>query len=510
MNINKKYKKWLLGLVTPILALAPMVLISSCSNSSNQEKTDYGIWFKRSKDDNPITIETNKHIRSYVELKQEIINNKEKVFNFKGNENILTDQFLNTNLHIISSGHFDSEYVQVKLLLNNADSYERNDWGIFILKHYPFQSADLSQYQYKIDFTPSASEKPEINLNDKLISNTLPSLWLEQESYNSYSMYMSLDLSYLVKLIVEDPSIKNQILTISGRDADKITNEILRKQIIYFATLVSGLKWNDKKGTAELTLMIRQPENGGGNLIEKTFIFTGFDKLDNYTIWFDEEINENNIIEIDTELNPSRITRTELKQEIINNKEKLFNNIKGNTNILTDEFLNANLDFMPPNSYSWEPPNSYSWDIIIIINNASPEGGQIVTRFKLKYEWPDLSQYQYKIDFTPSASEKPEINLNDKLISNTLPSLWTNDPTFKNYMSLNSNYLIKLIVEDPSIKNQILTISGRDADKITNEILRDITLLIRNESNDKKGTAEVKVMLGAIEKTFIFTGFRKL
>ena len=507
MNINKKYKKWLLGLVTPVLALAPMVLISSCSNSSNQEKTDYGIWFKRSKDDNPITIETNKHIDSYVELKQEIINNKEKVFNFKGNENILTDQFLNTNLHIISSDNFNQEYVQVRLLLNNADSYERNDWGIFILKHYPFQLANLSQYQYKIDFTPSASGKSEINLNDKLISNTLPSLWLKKRSY---TMYMGLDLSYLLKLIVEDPSIKNQILTISGRDADKITNEILRKQIIYFSTLDFQLKSNDKKGTAELTLMIESPENGVLNPISKTFIFTGFDKLDNYTIWFDEEINENNIIEIDTEL--SSFTRTELKQEIINNKEKLFNNIKGNTNILTDEFLNANLDFTPP---------IWNGEVMIVINNASPEGGQIVTKFKLKYKQPNLSQYQYKIDFTPSASEKPEINLNDKLISNTLPSLWTNDFVFQEYMSLNSNYLVKLIVEDPSIKNQILTISGRDADKITNEVLRTI-FNVSNTSNpnDKDGTLEVELKISSpdengnywnpIRKTFIFTGFRKL
>ena len=162
---------------------------------------------------------------------------------------------------------------------------------------------------------------------------------------------------------------------------------------------------------------------------------------------------------------------------------------------MTDEFLNNNLVFMWNN---------------LIINNASPKGGQIAANIEWKYEEPDLSQYQYKIDFTSSASEKPVINLDDKLISNILPTaFWPN-----------GLHIIKSILENPSIKNQILTISGPDADKITNDVLRgmiDLWLAQDGIISDNNGTAELELRIsppdengGGGIKTFIFTGFHKL
>ena len=265
MNINKKYKKWLLGLVTPVLALAPMALISSCSSSSNQanqEKADYEIWFKRQKGDDitSVTIETNKYIGSITEIKQEIINNKEKVFNVKGNKNILTDEFLNRNLWIVDRGLGGG----VILGLFNAGSNERIDTGAFYLKYPTSGQVDLRKHQYKIDFTSSASEKPVINLDDKLISNILPTAFWPNRLH-------------IIKSILENPSIKNQILTISGPDADKITNDVLRGMIDLW--LAQDGIISDNNGTAELELRISPPdENGGGGI--KTFIFTGFHKLE--------------------------------------------------------------------------------------------------------------------------------------------------------------------------------------------------------------------------------------
>ena len=170
----------------------------------------------------------------------------------------MTDEFLNRNLQIEGT---DPGGVVI-LALFNAGSNERIDRGAFYLKYPTSGQVDLRKHQYKIDFTSSASEKPVINLNDKLISNVLPSLWTDQD----LPSFLDLDIKYITKLITEDSSIKNQILTISGPDVDKITNEVLRAQIIE-VSLISNP--NDKDGTLEVELTIKSPENGGGDELKK-------------------------------------------------------------------------------------------------------------------------------------------------------------------------------------------------------------------------------------------------
>ena len=120
---------------------------------------------------------------------------------------------------------------------------------------------------------------------------------------------------------------QDQILKISGTDATKITQEILANQILTIDQ--TKIQKDQQAGTIEFELKVNKAENGAGNALNKTIIFSGF-KTENlepvenkFKIKF-KDGNEFNLDGVSDQLASSFYDGNLIKPIIIKNKEKLF------------------------------------------------------------------------------------------------------------------------------------------------------------------------------------------
>ena len=256
MNNNKKYKKWSLGLVAPALVLAPIAVVASCS-SSGEEKAVYSVSFK----DANLSVKASTNVKpsklSKEGFVQEIINNKANIFNIDDSSGKVTDDFLRANLVVGDITADDSaKTASAKVTLNNKNTDGGSDEATITLTE--LEEADITGLKYTIDFVDKTTGEQTIQLNDK-----------------SEVSVTSLDKSALLKLVLED-EIKKQILTISGNDAEKITNQILENQILEITE--SSITPDKAAGTIKFELKVLNDGTKIKASKTKTIIFTGFKK----------------------------------------------------------------------------------------------------------------------------------------------------------------------------------------------------------------------------------------
>ena len=252
-NNNKKYKKWSLGLVAPALVLAPIAVVASCS-SSTEEKEAYGVTFTKN---NEIRATIYKAVQptalTDVQFKEEVLAHKSDLFTIEGT--LPSESFLNDNIEIGGlNASDDDKTVSANVKLNKANTSGESIEKTITLTGLGYEEVDLTKLVYTIVLKENNTSTQEIGLSDQANNST-----------------DTINLEKLMELVLASAN-KDQILEISGTNADKITNEILANQIL----TISEFTPNKDEGKITFKLSVEKPVNGAGNTLEKTITFTGF------------------------------------------------------------------------------------------------------------------------------------------------------------------------------------------------------------------------------------------
>ena len=316
MNNNKKYKKWSLGLVAPALVLAPIAVVASCS-SSGEEKAVYSVSFKEANLSVKATTNIKPSNLSKEGFVQEIINNKANIFNIEDSSGQVTDDFLRTNLVVNENitADDDKKTASAKVTLNNKNTDGGSENATITLTD--LEELNLTTLKYKVDFVDKGTESQEINLEGK-----------------SEVSVETMNKEGLIQLVLED-TIKTQILSITGENADKITNDILKTQILNIED--STINPDKANGKVTFTLKLLKPENGSGATLEKTITFTGFKvetdvtppAVEKFKIKFNKDASEFTLTGVDQNAVTDFSTEETIQPVIINNKEVVFETEEG-------------------------------------------------------------------------------------------------------------------------------------------------------------------------------------
>ena len=316
MNNNKKYKKWSLGLVAPALVLAPIAVVASCS-SSGEEKAVYSVSFKEANLSVKATTNIKPSNLSKEGFVQEIINNKANIFNIEDSSGQVTDDFLRTNLVVNGNITADDtkKTASAEVTLNNKNTDGGSENATITLTD--LEELNLTTLKYKVDFADKGTGPQEINLEGK-----------------SEVSVETMNKEGLIQLVLED-TIKTQILNITGENADKITNDILKTQILDIED--STINQDKANGKVTFTLKVLKPENGTANEQAKEITFKGFKQeaegtppaVEKFKIKFKDD-SEFTLTGVDQRPVTDFPTAEKIQPVIISNKEVVFEAEEGN------------------------------------------------------------------------------------------------------------------------------------------------------------------------------------
>ena len=224
--------------------------MASCS-SSTEEKEAYGVTFTNN---NEIRATIHKAVQptdlTKDQFKEEVLAHKNELFTIEGT--LPSESFLNNNIEIGDlNASNDEKTVSTNVKLNKANTSGESIQKTITLTGLGYQEVDLNGKTYTIAFK-EAQDSQEIPLDD--------------QSGNSVE---SLTSGQLLKLVIAK---KDEILTIDGTDASKITNDVLENQIL----TIESINKDKTTGKITFTLNVAKPTNGAGQTLTKEITFTGF------------------------------------------------------------------------------------------------------------------------------------------------------------------------------------------------------------------------------------------
>ena len=296
-----KSLKWLVLMPT----LMPAAIVISCNNNST---ISYDVEFSNN-DQIRATFYQNVKPNDLTadQFKAEVLAHQNDLFKI---HTTLAKDFFEKNLQVeIVEKNNQQKLVKANVKLNNATSDHKAISKVITLTNLDYQPTELEKLTYKIEFKENDSNSQTINLNNQA-----------NQSVETVTSEQLIDLV----LLKEN---QDQILKISGTDATKITQEILANQILTIDQ--TKIQKDQQAGTIEFELKVNKAENGAGNPLTKTIIFSGF-KTENqepvenkFKIKF-KDGDEFNLDGVSDQLASSFYDGNLIKPIIIKNKEKLF------------------------------------------------------------------------------------------------------------------------------------------------------------------------------------------
>ena len=234
-------------------------------------------------------------------------------------------------------------------------------------------------------------------------------------------MVESLTSEQLMKLVIDK---KDEILTIEGDDADKITNDVLENQILE----ISNPEPNKTEGKITFTLSVKKPVNGEGQTLEKTITFTGF-KQEADPVKPQETVAKTEISTVTLGLNGSK-TEVQKDQEV--NKPEW---ILERTRLLFDSGYELIKDAADITNITWEEINATSiyikFDIASnkwIQNDGTPGNNTKAIKIKIiGLSSADTANQTLSLKSTATNSDPLDISLVDPALGEGTYEAFKND-----------------------------------------------------------------------------------